>query len=75
VTAPVYGPRVPRPRQTEAFEPYVHERIHGYPEIGITIPDRPKSDGHPPWAHDEIEAFRKRWKIGTTKRLAFELLF
>jgi site-specific recombinase XerD len=45
------------------------------PTIGITVPDRPKSDGHPPWARDEFEAFRKRWKIGTTKRLAFELLF
>lgn len=33
VTAPVYGPRTPRPRQIEAFEPYLHERILAYPDL------------------------------------------
>ena len=33
VIAPAYGPRAPRPRQIEAFEPYLHERIHAFPDL------------------------------------------
>ncbi|UMA67401.1 IS21 family transposase (plasmid) [Roseivivax marinus] len=33
VTVPAYGPRAPRPRQIEAFEPYLHERIHAFPDL------------------------------------------
>lgn len=33
-----------------------------------------KSDGFPAWTIEEAKAFRKRWKEGTTQRLAFELL-
>ncbi|WPY96518.1 IS21 family transposase (plasmid) [Limimaricola variabilis] len=33
VTAPVYGPRAPRPRLLEGFEPYLHERILAYPDL------------------------------------------
>lgn len=45
------------------------------PSRYITAPQRPKTEGHPPWTIDEIEAFRTRWTIGTVKRAAFELLF
>lgn len=33
LTAPVYGPRQPRPRLLEAFEPYLRERILGFPDL------------------------------------------
>lgn len=33
VTAPVYGPRTPRARLLEAFEPYLHERILAFPDL------------------------------------------
>lgn len=44
------------------------------PTLTVTVPDRPKTEGHLPWTRDEIEAYRARWAIGTTKRLAFEVL-
>lgn len=34
-----------------------------------------KTDGFPPWAMWEIDAYRERWAIGTTARAAFELVF
>ncbi|MCP3971507.1 MAG: tyrosine-type recombinase/integrase [Rhodobacteraceae bacterium] len=34
-----------------------------------------KSAGFPSWTWAEIEAFRKRWPIGTVARAAFELVF
>lgn len=33
-----------------------------------------KTEGHPPWTLDDIDAYRARWPIGTVKRGAFELL-
>ena len=33
LTAPVYGPRQPRPRLLEAFEPYLRERMLGFPDL------------------------------------------
>ncbi|MCG6902854.1 MAG: tyrosine-type recombinase/integrase [Rhodobacter sp.] len=44
------------------------------PSQGVEAPRKPATEGFPPWAHQELEAFRARWKIGTTKRAAFELL-
>ncbi len=39
---------------------------------------RPKmlktGDGHRPWEDYEVDAFRRRWLIGSTQRMAFELL-
>lgn len=35
----------------------------------------PKSDGHIPWTDNEIEAFRTHWPIGTSERLAFEVIY
>jgi integrase len=35
----------------------------------------PKSDGHIPWTTEEIQMFRAHWSIGTSERLALELIF
>lgn len=35
----------------------------------------PKSKGHLPWSDDQIEAFRAFWPIGTSERLAFEVIY
>jgi integrase len=40
------------------------------PSLGIR---RPKIQRIRSWIEDEIEAFRKRWPLGTKQRLAFEL--
>nr|WP_255553434.1 tyrosine-type recombinase/integrase [Maritimibacter sp. DP1N21-5] len=45
------------------------------PSRDVTAPARARSDGHEPWTLDEIDAYRERWKIGTSKRTAFELLY
>lgn len=45
------------------------------PSANVATPARPRSDGHPPWTREEIEAYRDRWAIGTVKRTAFEILF
>lgn len=45
------------------------------PSQAVTAPKRPRSDGHPPWTADEVDAYRARWPIGTVPRAAFELLF
>ena len=45
------------------------------PSLTVPMPYRRNTEGFPPWTDVEIEAFRSRWQIGTTKRAAFELLF
>lgn len=45
------------------------------PAVGVSAPKSAPTEGFPPWSSREIDAFRSRWKIGTTKRAAFELLF
>lgn len=50
-------------------------KIKADPSASVKPPARPRSDGHPPWTDDEIDAYRARWPIGTVPRLAFELLF
>ena len=44
------------------------------PTVNVKTPARPKTDGHRPWSLDDLDAFRARFPIGSTKRLAFELL-
>ncbi len=34
-----------------------------------------KTDGHAPWTLEDVDAFRNRWPVGTTERLAFELIY
>lgn len=45
------------------------------PSRDVRKPQLPKSDGYAAWTRDDFEAFRKRWPIGTTQRLAFELAY
>lgn len=33
IIAPTYGPRMPRPRLLEPFEPYLRERITAFPDL------------------------------------------
>lgn len=44
------------------------------PARAVAAPRRAASDGHPPWAPDQLDAYRARWRPGTSARLAFELL-
>lgn len=44
------------------------------PSLTVTLPRAPKTIGHPAWTAADIDAFRTRWPIGTSKRAAFELL-
>lgn len=44
------------------------------PSIGVKTPRRAKTDGHPPWTADDIEAYRSRWPIESVPRRAMELL-
>jgi integrase len=34
----------------------------------------PKTTGHVPWSADDVAAFRDHWPLGTSPRLAFELI-
>lgn len=45
------------------------------PAKDVDRPKTPKSDGHEPWTAEDIEAFRNRWQIGTSQRLAMELIY
>jgi site-specific recombinase XerD len=38
-------------------------------------PKKKPTLGFPPWTYAEIQTFRTHWKIGTSKRAAFELLY
>ena len=44
------------------------------PSAGVKPPKREKGE-HPDWTADEVARYRARWRIGTSKRAAFELLF
>jgi hypothetical protein len=46
----------------------------GNPSDGIAKRKTPKTEGYEPWTDDEIDAYRRRWHIGTVQRKAFELL-
>ena len=35
----------------------------------------PRTDGHIPWTHADVNAFRSTWGTDTSQRLAFELLY
>jgi hypothetical protein len=38
------------------------------PTLGVDDPDRPKSEGFPPWTEDDVAAYEKRWPIGTRQK-------
>ncbi|WP_080849932.1 tyrosine-type recombinase/integrase [Agrobacterium tumefaciens] len=43
------------------------------PSLGVEAPDY-KKGGFPAWTMDEVKAFRQKYEIGTTARLAMELM-
>ena len=43
------------------------------PSLGVEAPDY-KKGGFPAWTIDEVKAFRQKYEIGTTARLAMELM-
>ena len=42
--------------------------------LDVAMPRGKKTEGHPPWTLAEIEAFRRRWPLGSATRAAMELL-
>lgn len=49
--------------------------IRSDPSEGVRRPAPPKHVGHPAWTHDQIEAFRAKWPIGTRQRACMELIY
>ena len=47
--------------------------VVSYPLTGIKNLKRPKTGGFRQWTEEDIEAFRRRWPIGTRERLALEI--
>lgn len=43
------------------------------PTAGV-VAKAPKTDGHPVWTEEDIEAFERRWPVGTRQRVAFDIL-
>lgn len=41
---------------------------------GVEPPAARRTDGHTPWTHEDVAAFRSRWPIGRVERAAMELL-
>jgi integrase len=52
-----------------------HDGLTSDPSDGIKRAKTAKSDGHTPWAIEDVEAFRAHWPLGTAERLAFELIY
>lgn len=50
------------------------KRVPVDPTLGLDKAKVAKSDGHEPWAPEEVEVYRGAWPIGTMQRLAFELI-
>lgn len=50
-------------------------QIAADPSAGIAKRSAPKSDGFAPWTADDIQKFRDHWPIGTSQRLAMELVY
>jgi len=45
------------------------------PSIATKSPKMPNTGGHAPWTDDDIQRYRKKWKVGTMQRAAMELLY
>lgn len=44
------------------------------PTIGVKNPPRRKGDGFRPWTEDDVEAYERRWPIGTRQRVWLAVL-
>jgi hypothetical protein len=45
------------------------EHIKTDPTIGVKNPKRVKGKGFPPWTEADVEAYEKRWPLGTKQRV------
>jgi integrase len=50
------------------------ERVAVDPTEGVKVA-KPPTDGHEPWPQEWVDAFRRRWPLGTRERVAFELFY
>jgi integrase len=50
------------------------EHIKVDPTAGIKNPEKPKNDGFPTWTEDDVEAYQRRWPIGTPQRVWLDVL-
>jgi integrase len=44
------------------------------PTVGVKNPPRKRGDGFPPWTEDDVEAYERRWPIGTHQRVWLDVL-
>jgi site-specific recombinase XerD len=44
------------------------------PTLGVTGPKRKKNSGFPAWTRDDIEAYRRRWPLGTRQRVWLDVI-
>jgi integrase len=44
------------------------------PTVGVENPPRKKSDGFIPWSEEHVEAYERRWPIGTRQRVWLDVL-
>jgi integrase len=44
------------------------------PTIGVEDPARPKTGGIPVWTEEQVEAYERRWPIGTRQRVWLDVL-
>jgi integrase len=44
------------------------------PTAGVKNPEKPKNNGFPAWTEEDVEAYQKRWPIGTRQRVWLDVL-
>jgi integrase len=50
------------------------EHIKTDPTAGVKNPEKPKNEGFPAWTEDDVEAYQKRWPLGTRQRVWLDVL-
>lgn len=51
-----------------------NEHVKADPTEGVTNPKREDGDGFPAWTDDDVEAYEKKWPIGTKERVWLAVL-
>lgn len=44
------------------------------PTMGVTPPKRKKGKGFPAWTRDDVEAYRRKWPLGTRQRVWLDVI-
>jgi len=50
------------------------DRVKVDPTAGVENPKKPKNNGFPAWTEDDVEAYHRRWPIGTRQRVWLDVL-